>query len=49
MSNTATYQDILCFWFEEATPKEWFSKELVFNETIRTQFSKLHAQATAGE
>ena len=20
MSNTATYQDILCFWFEEATP-----------------------------
>ncbi len=49
MSHTTTYQDVVYFWFKEMNPKQWFSKDLVFDETIRTRFSKLHAQATAGE
>jgi len=49
MHDPTTHQDILQFWFEEATPAQWFSKDLAFDETIRTRFSAIHAQAVAGE
>jgi uncharacterized protein (DUF924 family) len=49
MSHTASYQDVVHFWFDEATPAQWFSQDRVFDETIRTRFHTLHAQAIAGE
>jgi len=49
MHDPITHQDILQFWFEETTPEQWFSKDLTFDETIRTRFAAIHAQAAAGE
>jgi uncharacterized protein (DUF924 family) len=49
MPNPLKHQDVLLFWFDEATPAQWFSKDLVFDATIRTRFAALHAQAAAGE
>ncbi|MDT2823416.1 DUF924 family protein [Vagococcus lutrae] len=44
-----TYQDVLHFWFEEATPAQWFEKDPTFDETIRQRFGDCHRQATQGE
>ena len=49
MHDPINHRDILQFWFEEATPQQWFSKDDAFDETIRTRFGAIHAQATAGE
>jgi uncharacterized protein (DUF924 family) len=43
------YQDILSFWFEESTPAQWFTKDLAFDEIIRTRFEAVHKQAIACE
>lgn len=44
-----TYQDVLHFWFDEATPAQWFEKDPTFDETIRQRFGECHRQATQGE
>jgi len=49
MHDPINHRDILQFWFEEATPQQWFSKDDAFDETIRTRFGAIHAQAAAGE
>ena len=49
MHHSLTHQDVLQFWFKETTPAQWFSKDVVFDEMIRTRFATLHAQAAAGE
>jgi uncharacterized protein (DUF924 family) len=45
----ATPQDILHFWFEEATPEQHFGKADAFDATIRDRFATTHRAAAAGE
>lgn len=40
---------ILSFWFEECTPKQWWSKDAEFDQLIRSRFSDLHNAATSCE
>lgn len=40
---------VLDFWFKEARPEQWFKKDLVFDELIRTRFEQLFEQARNGE
>ncbi|WP_395374873.1 DUF924 family protein [Marinicella sp. W31] len=42
-------QDILDFWFVECTPKQWWIKEMSFDETIRQRFLTVHQAAVKGE
>lgn len=44
-----TPQDILTFWFDEATPEQHFKKDAVFDATIRERFVDIHAAAVRGE
>lgn len=44
----ATVEDILNFWFEESTPKEWFSKSDEFDAQIKTRFGADYDVASAG-
>ena len=44
-----TAADVLRFWFDEATPQQWFAKDAAFDAAIRTRFAALHAQAAQGE
>lgn len=43
------YQDIIAFWFEETTPKAWWTKDPDFDRRIAERFGALHAAAAAGE
>ena len=38
MPKTATAQDVLDFWFEEAKPEQWYKKDPAFDEQIRSRF-----------
>lgn len=42
-------EQVLAFWFEEITPKEWWQKSDDFDRLIETRFGQLHAQAVQGE
>lgn len=42
-------QEILSFWFEELTPKDWFTKNEKLDEKIRQRFLAVHASAEKGE
>ncbi|TAN08015.1 MAG: DUF924 domain-containing protein [Rhodanobacteraceae bacterium] len=42
-------QDVLHFWFEEATPEQHFKKNAAFDVAIRERFVDTHAAATRGE
>ena len=44
-----TPQTILDFWFNEATPKEWFSKSDDFDNLIRERFEDLAESAAKSE
>lgn len=46
---TITYQNILDFWFDEITPKQWFEKNNDFDQMLRDRFLDLHASASQGE
>ena len=41
--------NILNFWFEECSPKQWWTKDEAFDQQCRERFLALHAQAAAGE
>ena len=41
--------EVLTFWFEEATPKQYFTKDVAFDNTIRNRFSSLHEAAVKGK
>jgi uncharacterized protein (DUF924 family) len=43
------FQHIIEFWFNEASPKDWFMKSDEFDELIRQRFSTLHRHACQGE
>jgi uncharacterized protein (DUF924 family) len=34
--------DVLSFWFEEATPEQWFKKDAVFDQRLRDRFLTLY-------
>jgi len=42
-------KDILHFWFEELSPKQWWSKDAAVDQKIKENFSNLHEQATQGK
>lgn len=44
-----TPEDILRFWFEESSPKQWFSKDDTFDAVIRTRFLDTYHRAVRGE
>ena len=42
-------EDVLRFWFAELAPAQWWRVDPVLDETIRTRYGALHAQAAAAE
>ena len=42
-------EQVLSFWFERHGPEQWWAKDPVFDEAIRTEFGALHASAALGE
>ncbi len=42
-------QSILNFWFIDATPQQWWQKDLEFDRLIQQKFGHLHQQATQCE
>ena len=38
MPKTAAAQDVLGFWFDKSKPEQWYKKDPVFDETIRSRF-----------
>lgn len=42
-------QDVLKFWFEEATPVQHFRKDAAFDAAISVRFAETHRAATQGE
>ena len=42
-------QEVIKFWFEELTPKEWWVKEDKVDLQIREKFLKTHEAAKRGE
>ncbi len=42
-------REILDFWFEDCDPEQWFSKDPVFDQTIRDRFGAAYAEAMAGK
>jgi uncharacterized protein (DUF924 family) len=48
-NDLVVYEAVLQFWFEEIEPKQWFVKDLDFDESIRSRFASLHQQAMVGE
>ncbi|MFC3282414.1 DUF924 family protein [Litchfieldella rifensis] len=42
-------QDVLAFWFDELTPRQWFAKDETLDREIATRFSSLLDAARHGE
>lgn len=42
-------EDVLKFWFEELTEKQWWVKDLELDKTIEIRFGELHKQGTEGK
>ena len=42
-------QDVLHFWFDEATPQQLFKKDAAFDVEIRARFAETHQAAARGE
>lgn len=45
---TISYLDVLDFWFDELTPKDWFTGGEHIDALIKERFSDLHQAATQG-
>jgi uncharacterized protein (DUF924 family) len=43
------HNDILRFWFEEIDRKQWWSKDLAFDQALRLRFGEVHARAARCE
>ena len=46
---TSEFDEVLKFWFEEATPQQYFTKDVAFDNTIKARFSSLHKTAVEGK
>ncbi|HGN1708184.1 TPA: DUF924 family protein [Providencia rettgeri] len=42
-------EEVLSFWFEESTPKQWFEKNAKFDLTIAQRFAHTSERAAKGE
>jgi uncharacterized protein (DUF924 family) len=42
-------EEVLHFWFEEAGPDKWFTRDPAFDEEVRVRFSAAYEAAAAGE
>ncbi len=42
-------QQILDFWFQQLSPKQWWAKDQQLDSFIADEYGKTHAGATAGE
>lgn len=49
MPAIAKPQDILAFWFEESSPKQWFTKDKAFDSAIKSRFADTVSAALAGQ
>jgi len=49
MPTVAKPEDVLAFWFEESSPKQWFSKDNDFDLKIKTRFGDSINAALAGQ
>lgn len=47
--NDAAMQDVLQFWFEEISSKQWFGKSEDFDATCRRRFEAAYRQAARGQ
>lgn len=43
------WRDIIGFWFEESSPRQWFSKDEAFDAAIRGRFMDAYQRAARGE
>ncbi len=43
------YQDVLDFWFQELSPKDWFAGSLDIDVLIRERFGSVHNKAVKSE
>ncbi len=44
-----TLDDVLRFWFEDSTLKDWFAKSEACDEKIRTEFGEAYDTAAEGD
>jgi uncharacterized protein (DUF924 family) len=42
-------EDILAFWFKEIQPRQWWAKDVAFDQLIRQRFAAVHAMASRCE
>ncbi|RAP39145.1 DUF924 domain-containing protein [Candidatus Marinamargulisbacteria bacterium SCGC AAA071-K20] len=42
------YQEIIEFWFEDIETKQWYKKDDVFDDLLRTRFLEIHKQISEG-
>lgn len=45
----SSYEQVLQFWFEEIEPKQYWVKDLAFDQLITERFGELHRQAALAE
>jgi len=43
------YPEIITFWFEILSPKDWWRKNEALDTRIRDQFAEMHTQVVAGK
>ena len=43
------YSDIIQFWYTEIPPRNWFIKDLDFDDMLKRRFGDIHRQASTGE
>ena len=48
MPKTASASDVIAFWFDEATPEQWYKKDQAFDDAIRNRFGDTIEAALAG-
>lgn len=43
------YEDVLRFWLQECSPRQWYSRNDALDETIRQRFTETYWRALRGE
>lgn len=43
------WKNVIEFWFTKTTPKQWYTKDPVFDELVRTQFLETYNKVVGGE
>lgn len=48
-NKTTSADDVINFWFNEITPKQWWVKDNNFDDQIKSRFSEIYIKAAASE